>query len=374
VTQPVVPFFDLEAQYGELRDEILGAIDRVARDAQFVLGDEVALFEQEFADFCGVTHCVAVNSGTGALLLALLAGGVGPGDEVITSANTFTATAEAISHTGATPVFADVRPETGNIDPDGVERTLTLRTRAVIPVHLYGRPADMDPILELARRHNLLVVEDACQAHGARYRGRRVGGIGDAAAFSFYPSKNLGAYGDAGALTTNDAVIAATARSLRNHGQGLSYVHERIGFNDRMDGFQAAVLRIKLQHLQRWTARREELALRYRRSLQGSGLEMLYDDPRDEPVYHLFVVLAHDRDAVRAQLAERGVETRVHYPLPVHRQPAYAHLGYGPGSLRVAEALCARVISLPLYPEMTDAAAESVTQALLEVTRAPLAP
>ena len=364
-----VPYFDLKAQYESLRDEILPALDRVCHNAAFILGDEVAAFEAEFAAYCEVKHCVAVNSGTSAycevkhcvavnsgtsaLHLALLGVSAGEGDEVITTPNTFIATAEAISYVGARPVFVDIDPATANIDPRGIEAAITARTRAIVPVHLYGRPADLDPILAVAERHSIPVVEDACQAHGARYRGRRVGGIGQAAAFSFYPGKNLGAYGEGGALTTNDDRLAELAHVLRQHGEPTRYFHDMVGYNYRMDGFQGAVLRVKLRHLAAWTAQRQALVRRYRERLAGARLATPADNPHDEAVHHLFVVYLDDRDAVRATLQARGIETAIHYPRPVHLQRAYAELGYAPGSLPHAERACARVLSLPLFPEMT---------------------
>ncbi len=350
----LVPYFDLKRQFSSLRNEIREALDRVCNNTSFILGEEVSEFEKEFAAYCEVRYCVALNCGTSALHLALLALGVNPGDEVITTSNTFIATAEAICYTGAKPVFVDIDPKTGNLDPALIEPVITDRTKAILPVHLYGRPADMDPILEIAPKHGLSVIEDACQAHGARYRGRRVGNIGHAAAFSFYPSKNLSAYGEGGALTTNDAEIADFARSLRNHGQSGPYTHERIGYNYRMDGFQGAVLRVKLKHLEQWNARRKEIAALYRSVLKGVNVEIPLDDPRDERVYHLFVVYVERRDAVRAALQACGVYTAVHYPRPVPLQPAFAVLGYGPGGFPHAERACERALSMPFFPEMTD--------------------
>jgi dTDP-4-amino-4,6-dideoxygalactose transaminase len=350
----LVPYFDLKKQFSSLRDEIREALDRVCSNASFILGEEVNEFEKEFAAFCEVKYCVALNSGTSALHLALLALGVRPGDEVITTPNTFISTAEAICYTGAKPVFVDIDPRTANLDPALIERVITKRTKAILPVHLYGRPADMDPILQIAQKHGLAVIEDACQAHGARYRGRRVGSIGHAATFSFYPSKNLSAYGEGGALTTNDAAIAELARSLRSHGQSGPYTHERIGYNYRMDGFQGAVLRVKLKRLEQWNARRKEIATLYRSVLKGANVEIPLDDPRDERVYHLFVVYVERRDAVRAALQARGVHTAIHYPRPVPLQPAFAAFGFGPGSFPHAERACGRALSMPFFPEMTD--------------------
>jgi dTDP-4-amino-4,6-dideoxygalactose transaminase len=362
-----VPYFDLKAQYGGIREEILAALDRVCRNAAFILGAEVAEFEREFAAYCEAKHCVALNSGTSALHLALLAAGVGPGDEVVTTPNTFIATAEAIAYTGARPVFVDIDPATANIDPSRIDGAITGRTRAILPVHLYGRPADLDALVEIGQRRRLPIIEDACQAHGARWRGKRVGGFGLAATWSFYPSKNLAAYGEAGALTTNDDRVAALARALRDHGQTRRYYHDQIGWNYRMDGFQGAVLRVKLRHLDAWTKRRLEIARLYQERLAGTRVGRPQDDPRGEGVYHLFVAYVENRDAVRAALEVRGVHTAIHYPVPVHRQDACASLGYGPGSFPHTEHACDRVLSMPLYPEMTLEQAEYAAAALAAV-------
>lgn len=362
-----VPYFDLKNQYAGLRDEILAAVDRVCSNASFILGEEVALFEEEFAAYCEAKHCVAVNSGTSALHLALLGAGVKPGDEVIAPSCTFIATAEAISYTGARPVFVDIDPRTANIDPALIEQAITRRTKAILPVHLYGRPADLDPIMEIARRHRLEVIEDACQAHGARYRGGRVGSLGRAAAFSFYPGKNLGAYGEGGALVTNDDNLAQYARAMRDHGQSRRYFHEFIGYNYRMDGFQGAVLRIKLKRLDEWTARRQRLAHLYSDRVREIAAELPQDDPQCEPVYHLFVVYVDERDRVRRELERRGVQTAIHYPLPVHLQKPYVDLGYRPGSLPITERACARCLSLPLFPELEEDEVRYVVNALAEV-------
>ena len=363
----IVPYFDLKQQFASLREEIREALDRVCRNASFILGEEVSEFAKEFAAYSEVKHCVALNSGTSALHLALLALGVKPGDEVITTPNTFIATAEAICYAGGKPVFVDIDPRTANLDPTLIEPAITERTKAILPVHLYGRPADMDPILDLAQQHGLAVIEDACQAHGARYRGRRVGSIGHAAAFSFYPSKNLSAYGEGGALTTNDAGIAELARALRSHGQSGPYIHARIGYNYRMEGFQGAVLRVKLKRLEQWNARRKEIAALYRRALQGANVEIPSDDPRDERVYHLFVVYVERRDAVRAALEARGVHTAIHYPRPLHLQPAFTALGYGRGNFPYAERACERVLCMPFFPEMTDEQVCYAAEQLAEV-------
>ena len=362
-----VPYFDLKAQYGMLRDEILEALDRVSQNATFILGEEVERFEQAFAKYCGVKHCVALNSGTSALHLPLLTAGIGTGDEVITTANTFIATAEAIAYTDATPVFVDIDRATANIDPERIEAAITKRTRAIIPVHLYGRPADMDSLMEIAKRHRLLVIEDACQAHGARYAGKRVGGFGRAAAFSFYPGKNLGAYGEGGALTTNDDDVASMARSLRSHGESTRYLHKYVGYNYRMDGFQAAVLNVKMKYLEQWTAKRQAFAALYRRLLQDANLRLL-DDPADtECVYHLFVAYVENRDKVRAELEKLGVQTAVHYPKPVHLQEAFSYLEQTPGSLPFTERACEQVLGLPLFPEMTEDQVSYSAHCLTEV-------
>jgi len=364
-----VPYFDLTAQYELLRAEITAAIDDVCGKAAFILGEQVEQFEHGFAEYCGVKHCVALNSGTSALHLALLAAGIGAGDEVITTSDTFIATAEAIHYTGATPVFVDIHPSTANIDPAQIEKVITPRTRAIIPVHLYGRPVDLDAIAEIAHRRRLTLIEDACQAHGARYHGKRVGGFGQSAAFSFYPGKNLGAYGEGGALTTNDDEIAKLARSLRSHGETSRYQHAYIGYNYRMDGFQGAVLNVKLEHLDEWTAKRQEYAALYRQLLADAPVDLPEDAPDVDCVYHLFVVYVNERDKVRSELADRGVQTAVHYPKPVHLQGAFQHLGYHPGSLPHAERACERVLSMPIFPEMSREQVEYAARALVEVTK-----
>jgi dTDP-4-amino-4,6-dideoxygalactose transaminase len=362
-----VPFLDLKREYAELRDEILPALDRVCQNAAFVQGPEVEAFEREFADFCGAKHCVALSNGTAALHLGLLALGVQPGDEVITTPNTFIATAEAITYCGARPVFVDIDPATANLDPGQIENAVTARTRAILPVHLYGRPADINPIREIAARQGTRVLEDAAQAHGARYRQQRVGTLGDAAAFSFYPTKNLGAYGEGGALTTNDDRIASFARTTRSHGQTGRYEHKFVGYNYRMPGLQGAVLRVKLRRLYAWTERRREIASEYRRRLAGTPLQIPNDDPRDESVYHQFVIYTGNRAALVAQLAERGIETAVHYPKPLHLQPAYLSLGFPRGTFPNAERACERVLSLPAHPGLTPQQVAYVANAVREI-------
>jgi dTDP-4-amino-4,6-dideoxygalactose transaminase len=364
-----VSLLDLKAEYSELREEILAAVDRVCQRSAFILGEEVEAFEQEFAAYCAVKNCVALANGTASLHIGLLALGVKAGDEVITTPNSFLATAEAITCCGARPVFVDIDPPTANLDPGQVERAVTSRTRAIVPVHLYGRPADMDPIREIASRHNLRILEDAAQAHGARYRGRRAGGLGDAAAFSFYPTKNLGACGEGGALTTNDESIAKFARAARNHGQASRYNHEFAGFNYRLDGFQGAILRIKLKRLEGWTAKRTALAREYRRLLNDQHLQMPVDHPQDECVYHQFAIYAANRDSVMARLRSREIETTIHYPVPIHLQPAYFWLGHPRGSFPLAEKACDRVMSLPLHPWLTSEQVQYVSECTNEILK-----
>jgi dTDP-4-amino-4,6-dideoxygalactose transaminase len=362
-----VPYFDLKQQYLSFRDELLEGLDRVCRNASFIQGEEVARFEEEFAAYCDAKHCIAMNSGTSALHLALIAAGIGAGDEVITTSNTFIATAEAISYTGATPVFADIDPATGNLDPRAAEAAITPRTKAMMPVHLYGRPVDLNRFSEICSSHNLTLIEDACQAHGASCCGKRVGALAFAGAFSFYPGKNLGAYGEGGALVTNDDAVAKLTRQLRDHGQTSRYYHGHVGYNYRMDGFQGAVLRVKMKRIDQWTARRRQISARYRELLEGARVALPQDCPGAESVYHLFVVWVEDRDRIRQELEARGVHTAIHYPVPVHLQQAYAALGYQPGSLPHTEKACEQVLSMPLYPEIPDEHVEYAAAALKEI-------
>jgi dTDP-4-amino-4,6-dideoxygalactose transaminase len=367
-----IKFVDLQAQYASLQQEIDAAILRVVRHSDFILGHDVAQFEEEFAAFCDAKHAVAVSSGTDALHLALRVLDVGPGDEVITSPHTFVATAGAIHATGARPVFADIDPRTYTLNPAQLEVAITDRTRAVIPVHLYGQPADMDPIVEICRRHGLWVLEDAAQAHGAEYKGRRVGTLGDIAAFSFYPGKNLGAYGDAGAVTTNSEELATRVRLLINHGSATKYEHVTTGFCNRMDTIQAAVLRVKLPHLPRWTEQRRKVAAWYEQGLAAiGGVETPSESEWARAVYHLYVVQVGDRDRLQSSLRGAGIATQVHYPKPVHLQLAYRHLGYKPGDFPHAETAAAHVLSLPMYPELTreqsDYIVAQVAQAMSDV-------
>jgi dTDP-4-amino-4,6-dideoxygalactose transaminase len=348
-----VPLVDLQVQYQALKAEILAAVADVFEGMQLFLGPNVRAFEEEFAAYCHAQHAIGMGSGTDALILGLRAADVGPGDEVITVSHTFFADTEAIALVGATPVFVDVEPDTWNLDPSKLEVAITPRTKAIIPVHLCGQPADMVPILAIARKHNLFVLEDACQAHGADYRGQRVGSIGHGAAFSFYCSKNLGAFGEGGAFTTNDAQLAARIRRLRDHGSDRRYEHAEIGTNARLDEVQAAILRVKLRHLDEWNARRQANAAAYGEALAGTSLELPTVRPDRTHVYHLYVVQGLRRDALKDYLGERGIATGVHYPIPGHLQPAAKPWTKGPGSLPITERLSERVLSLPMYPELS---------------------
>ncbi|HYG81450.1 MAG TPA: DegT/DnrJ/EryC1/StrS family aminotransferase [Pyrinomonadaceae bacterium] len=350
----MVPFVDLQAQYRSIKAEVDGAVARVLESASFILGREVEAFEAAFAEYVGARFCVGVSNGTAAVQLAVTACGVGAGDEVIVPANTFFASAEAVSTAGATPVFVDADPVSYNLDVSKIEAAVTERTRAILPVHLYGQPADLDPVFEAAARHGLVVIEDAAQAHGARYKGRRVGALGRAGCFSFYPGKNLGAYGEGGAVVTNDAEVARRVRLLRDHGSERKYRHEIIGYNFRLEGIQGAVLKVKLRHLDRWNELRRAAAARYGELLSGSDLTLPRELPHAEHVYHLYVVQSGERAALQKALSEAGVQTGIHYPVPIHLQPAYAFLNHRPGDFPEAERQAARVVSLPMFPELTE--------------------
>jgi dTDP-4-amino-4,6-dideoxygalactose transaminase len=359
-----VPFVDLAAQYAAISGQVVEAMARVLTDTDFILGHDVELFEREFAEFCEADYAVGVDSGTSALELALRACDIGPGDEVITAANTFIATALAISYTGATPVFVDIDPDTYNMDPRLLEKAITPRTRAIIPVHLYGQPADMDPILDIARSRNLSVIEDACQAHGARYKGRRVGSLGHLAAFSFYPAKNLGAYGDGGMVVTNDKALAESIKLMRNYGQREKNTHLLRGFNRRLDTLQAAVLRVKLRHLDKWNEERRQHARRYTQYLSDTPFVAPFEAEYGEPVYHLYVIRTQDRDGLRGYLQQQGISTGIHYPTPIHLQEAYRDLGYHRGSFPIAEEYAEQVLSLPMYAELSPGLIRHVTESL----------
>ncbi|MFH1688448.1 MAG: DegT/DnrJ/EryC1/StrS family aminotransferase [bacterium] len=349
-----IKYIDLQQQYRDLRSEIDTAIAVVLDTSAYVLGPAVRNFEENYAEFCGVRHCLGVSSGTDALVLALRALQVGPEDEVITVANSFVATAAAIAQTGARPVLVDIDPAGRNIDPSLIEAAITNNTKGIIPVHLYGRPADMDQIDRIASKHGLFVLEDAAQAQGANYKGRRAGSLGIMAAFSFYPAKNLGAFGEAGAVTTNDDNLAHRVRMLRDHGSEKKYVHDMLGYNARMDGIQGAVLGVKLKHLDRFNARRRAIARIYNQALAELPLRLPADVTDGEQVYHVYAIETPSRDDLRAYLAEEGVPTIIHYPIPIHLQKAFAYLGYSRGSFPHAECSAASTLSLPIYPEMTN--------------------
>lgn len=366
-TQPLaVPFLDLKAQYAALKPELDAALAGVFARGVFILGPEVAAFEQEFAAWVGTQNGVAVASGTDALHLALRACGIGPGDEVITVSFTAGATVAAVAMTGATPVLVDIDPRTYTMDPTLVEDAITPRTKAILPVHLYGHPADMTAIMDIARRRNLRVIEDCAQAHGAAWDGKPVGSIGDLGCFSFYPTKNLGAYGDGGFITTSDPELAERLKLLRQYGWVERDRSVLKGFNSRLDEMQAALLRVKLRYLQTWTEQRRALAAQYRHLLEHNHRELLLPQelPGARHVYHLFVVRSPQRDAVRQYLAGEGIGTLIHYPTPVHLQDAYADLGLGLGSLPMTEVLSGQILSLPLYPELPDEAVARVAAAL----------
>jgi dTDP-4-amino-4,6-dideoxygalactose transaminase len=365
-----VSLVDLSLQHSSIASQLRDAVDDVFARGDFILGEEVERFEHDFAAYCGARAAVGVDSGTSALELALRAYGCGPGDEVITVPNSFIATALAISHAGATPVFVDVDPVTHTMNPDLLSPAVSPRTKAVVPVHLYGQPAEMDPIMELARSHGLAVIEDACQAHGARYRGRRVGSLGHAAVFSFYPSKNLGALGDGGMVVTNDLEKAEHLRLLRNYGQRIKNHHESVGFNRRLDTLQAALLRVKLPLLDKWNEQRRARAREYSRVLESANIETPVVAPAREHVWHLYVARTTERSALCYALRKRQIQTGVHYPLPIHLQPAYHHLRYPPGSLPIAEQLAGEVLSLPMYPELPLNAVQTVARAVRDCASA----
>jgi dTDP-4-amino-4,6-dideoxygalactose transaminase len=362
----MIPFLDLKAQHRGLRAELLEAAGRVIDSCQFALGSEVAAFEEEFASYCNAKFAAGVNTGTSALHLALLAAGIGAGDEVITVSNTFMATVSAIRYANAKPVLIDVDPHTYTMDPKLIEAAITKHTKAIMPVHLYGQPADMDPIMEIAKKHNLVVIEDACQAHGAEYKGRRAGSIGHMAAFSFYPGKNLGACGEGGAFVTSDPDFIKKVRMYRDWGQEKRYHHVLEGYNYRMDNIQGAFLRIKLKHLPAWTEARREHAALYRELWAGSPVRFPQEAAYAKHVYHIYALMAKDRDALHKALTDKGVSSAFHYPIPVHMQECFAHLGYKHGDLPHTEKAAAEEISIPMFAELTNDQIHEIVGAVKE--------
>jgi dTDP-4-amino-4,6-dideoxygalactose transaminase len=369
----VIPFIDLRTQYHGIRSEINAAVLGVLESCQFTLGSEVARFEEEFAAYTRSTFAIGLNSGTSALHLALLAANVGPGDEVITVPFTFVATVAAIHYTGAKAVFVDIDPRTYTIDPALIDAAITPKTKAIIPVHLYGHPADMDPIMAIAKKHELVVVEDACQAHGAEYKGRRVGSIGDLGCFSFYPGKNLGAYGEGGLVTTHNAQFNRIVRMLRDWGAEKKYLHVLKGYNYRLEGIQGAVLRVKLKYLERWTEARRRAAARYDECFAGSEIITPQAMKYARHVYHIYAIRADDRATCQEALQVRGIQTGIHYPTPVHLLPAYADLGYQAGQFPHSERAANEVLSLPMFAELSTDQTETVARAVLELASQPLA-
>ena len=350
-----VQFLDLKAQYRSIKEEVENSLQEVMENTAFASGPFVTKFENEFASFCNTNYCVAVNSGTSALHCALLAHNIKPNDEVITVPNSFIATAWAITYCGAKPIFVDIDPKTALLNPDLIENAITPRTKAILPVHLYGQPANMDPINEIAKKHNLIVIEDAAQAHAATYKDRKIGSLGNTTCFSFYPGKNLGGYGEAGAVVTDDLDIANYIRMLRDHGQSKKYYSDIIGFNYRMDGFQGAILSIKLRYLQDWTDKRNRIAQKYKNELKNiDGIDDLKVSSDVVSAFHLFIILKEQRNTLIDYLTEKGISTALHYPVPIHLQKAYKHLGYKEGDFPHAEYLAKNCLSLPMYAELPD--------------------
>lgn len=369
----MIPFVDLKAQYAGIKDEVNAAIQHVLETCQFTLGSEVAAFEKEFSAYCSAENGIGVNTGTSALHLALLAAGIGSGDEVITVPFTFVATVAAIHYTGAKTVFVDIDPQTFTMDVKAIEGAITDRTKAIIPVHLYGQPADMDPILEIAKRHNLVVIEDAAQAHGAEYKGRRVGSIGDMGCFSFYPGKNLGAYGEGGMVVTNNSEYTRTIRMLRDWGAEKKYHHELKGYNYRLEGMQGAVLRVKLKYLEEWTESRRAVAAYYNQLLKGLGVSTPKEMSYARHVYHVYAIRVSQRDEWQQALLAKNIQTGIHYPIPVHLLAAYADLGYKAGDFPHSERASNEVLSLPMFAELTRAQCEEVCDAIADLAKSEMA-
>jgi dTDP-4-amino-4,6-dideoxygalactose transaminase len=363
----IIPFLDLKAQYKSIKGEIKEAVNNIFENCAFVGGKEVETFEKNYADYCHASYCVGVGNGTDALWLTLKAMGIGPGDEVILPANTFIATAEAISAVGAQPVFVDQDKDTYTINTGEISARISEKTKAIIAVHLYGQPADMDPILEMAAQHGIKVIEDAAQAHGAEYKGRRIGSIGDAACFSFYPGKNLGAYGDGGAVVTNDQKLADQVRLLSQHGSKVKYSHEIAGYNSRLDGIQAAILNVKMKYIEQWTEARRKNASLYRELLKDTEIILPIEKEDVRHVYHLFVVRVKDRETVQKQLLQRGIQTGIHYPTPIHLTEAYKGLGISAGTFPISEEYASDLLSLPMFAELTKKQIKEICKALKDI-------
>ena len=366
-----VDVFSLKKQYEDIKDEIKGPVEKVVTSGGFILGEDVKLFEQEFPDYCGVKHGVGVNSGTDALFLACLACGIGKGDEVIVMPYTYIATALGISMAGARPVFVDIEEKTYNIDVSKIEKAITKKTKAILPVHLYGHPADMDPIMAIAKKHKLKVIEDCAQAHGALYKNKKVGSFGDAACFSFYPTKNLGAFGDGGMVITNSEEIKERLLLLRDYGRKGRYEHILKGYNSRLDTLQAAILRVKLKHLDEWNEKRRKSAHLYTKLFKENNIDLVLPNESDyaKHVYHLYPVRVKDRKSVMEKLAEKGIRTLMHYPIPIHLQDAYKDLGHKKGDFLISEKCCEEILSLPMYPELPEEEIKYVVASFREILK-----
>ena len=359
-----IKYLDLQAQYQSIKPEIDAAIQKVLDTSSYVLGPSVADFETRFAEYCGTSHCVGVNNGTNALQLAIESLGIGKGDEVITAANTFIATAAALAHSGAKPILVDIDAATRNIDPNRIEQAITPRTKALMPVHLYGCMTDMEAISAIANKRNLPIIEDCAQAHGARHKGKRAGSIGSLGGFSFYPGKNLGAYGEGGAVTTSDAALARNIKLLRDHGSERKYYHDRLGYNARLEGIQGAVLGVKLKHLDKWNAERNRVARRYSERLHGLPIRLPLVHPDFEQVFHLYVIESDRRNELQEYLTKAAITTLIHYPVPIHLQPAFAYLEYREGAFPDTEKSASQELSLPIYPEMSNDQVDFVSDAI----------